>query len=174
MIQAFADAVSGREPPLREVADLRREMKRRAPARTRSASSARASRSRPTCRPRPSPRAASSNARSGTVEVRPEYAPGLDRIEDYSHIVVLFHFHKAGSAKLTVTSRRGRRRSGASSRRRSPHRPNPLGMSVLRLLRRDGRVLDVSGLDLVDGTPVLDIKPYTRRDRKSRIRTADS
>jgi tRNA (Thr-GGU) A37 N-methylase len=47
-------------------------------------------------------------------------------------------------------------------------------MSVLKLLRRDGRVLHVSGLDLVDGTPVLDIKPYTRRDRKSRIRTADS
>jgi len=47
-------------------------------------------------------------------------------------------------------------------------------MSVLKLLRREGRVLHVSGRDLVDGTPVLDIKPYTRRDRKSRIRTADS
>ncbi|HMA52924.1 MAG TPA: TrmO family methyltransferase, partial [Acidobacteriota bacterium] len=51
------------------------------------------------------------------------------------------------------------------------HRPNPLGLSVLRLLGRRGRVLEVSGLDLIDGTPLLDIKPYTGRDRKSHIRT---
>ena len=54
---------------------------------------------------------------------------------------------------------------------RSPHRPNPIGLSVLRLLGRDGRFLEVAGLDLVDGTPILDIKPYTGRDRKSHIQT---
>ena len=109
----------------------------------------------------------------GTVEVRSEFAPGLDRIEDYSHIVVLFHFHRAGYAKLKVTPPGQKKERGVFASR-SPHRPNPLGMSVLKLLRRDGRILHVSGLDLIDGTPVLDIKPYTRRDRKSRIRTADS
>ncbi len=110
---------------------------------------------------------------TGTIEIRPEYAPALERIEDYSHIIVLFHFHKAGPPKLKAVPP-GQARERGIFATRSPHRPNPIGLSVLRLLRRDGRVLEVSGLDLVDGTPVLDIKPYTRRDRKSRIRTADS
>ena len=106
----------------------------------------------------------------GTIEVRAEYAPALDRLEEYSHIVVLFHFHKAGPAKLKAVPPGETRERGIFATR-SPHRPNPVGMTVLRLLRRDGAILEVSGLDLVDGTPVLDIKPYTRRDRKSRIRT---
>ena len=106
----------------------------------------------------------------GTLEVRPEYAPALDRLEEYSHIIVLFHFHKAGPAKLKAVPPGETRERGIFATR-SPHRPNPVGMTVLRLLRRDGAVLEVSGLDIVDGTPVLDIKPYTRRDRKSRIRT---
>lgn len=107
---------------------------------------------------------------TGRIEVRPEYAAGLDGLEDFSHIIVLFAFHKAGAAKLKVTPP-GQTEARGVFATRSPHRPNPLGMSVLRLLGREGRILEVSGLDLVDGTPVLDIKPYTRRDRKSHIRT---
>ena len=106
----------------------------------------------------------------GAIEVFPEFAAGLDGLEGFSHVVVLFHFHKAGAAKLEVLPPGETEPRGVFASR-SPHRPNPLGMSVLRLLGRDGRTLEVSGLDLVDGTPVLDIKPYTRRDRKSHIRT---
>jgi tRNA-Thr(GGU) m(6)t(6)A37 methyltransferase TsaA len=107
---------------------------------------------------------------TGTIEVRPELAAGLDGLEGFSHIIVIFQFHKAGAAKLRVTPPGEAEPRGVFATR-SPHRPNPLGLSVLRLLGRDGRVLQVSGLDLIDGTPVLDIKPYTRRDRKSHLRT---
>jgi tRNA-Thr(GGU) m(6)t(6)A37 methyltransferase TsaA len=107
---------------------------------------------------------------TGSIEVLPEFAPALDRLEEYSHIIVLFHFHRAGGAKLkTVPPGESRERGIFATR--SPHRPNPVGLSVLKLLRHAGARLDVSGLDLIDGTPVLDIKPYTKRDRKSRIRT---
>lgn len=107
---------------------------------------------------------------TGEVEIFPEFAAGLDDLEGFSHIIVLFHFHRAGSFKLkTVPPGESRPRGIFSTR--SPHRPNPLGMSVLKLLGRSGRTLEVAGLDLVDGTPVFDIKPYTGRDRKSHIRT---
>jgi tRNA-Thr(GGU) m(6)t(6)A37 methyltransferase TsaA len=106
----------------------------------------------------------------GEIEVFPEFADALDDIEGFSHVIVLFHFHRAGGAKLKAVPPGESRPRGIFSTR-SPHRPNPLGLSVLRLLRRDGRRLEVSGLDIIDGTPVLDIKPYTTRDRKSRIRT---
>jgi tRNA (adenine37-N6)-methyltransferase len=107
---------------------------------------------------------------TGEIEVFPEFAAGLDGLEGFSHIIVLFHFHRAGASKLEVIPPGESKPRGVFATR-SPRRPNPLGLSVLRLLGRDGRVLEVSGLDLIDGTPVLDIKPYTSRDRKSHIRT---
>ena len=106
----------------------------------------------------------------GEIEVLPAFAPGLEGLEGFSHVIVLFHFHRAAGAKLRVIPP-GRTKPRGVFATRSPHRPNPLGLSVLKLLGREGRVLRVSGLDLIDGTPVLDIKPYTARDRKSRIRT---
>ena len=106
----------------------------------------------------------------GEIEVRPEFAAGLEGLERYSHIVVLFHFHRAGAAKLKVVPP-GQTEARGVFASRSPHRPNPIGLSVLKLLGRTGRVLRVSGLDLVDRTPVLDIKPSPSRDRTSRIRT---
>jgi tRNA-Thr(GGU) m(6)t(6)A37 methyltransferase TsaA len=106
----------------------------------------------------------------GEIAVFDEFAPALEDLEGFSHIIVLFAFHRASGFKLrTVPPGESRPRGVFATR--SPHRPSPLGMSVLRLLGREGPVLKVSGLDLVDGTPVLDIKPYTRRDRKSRIKT---
>lgn len=107
---------------------------------------------------------------TGEIVIEPAFAAGLDGLEGFSHIIVLFHFHKARGAKLEVVPPGESKPRGVFATR-SPHRPNPLGLSVLKLLGRDGRVLRVSGLDLIDGTPVLDIKPYTGRDRKSRIRT---
>jgi tRNA-Thr(GGU) m(6)t(6)A37 methyltransferase TsaA len=106
----------------------------------------------------------------GEIAVFNEFAPALEDLEGFSHIIVIFAFHRASGFRLKTVPPGESRPHGVFATR-SPHRPNPLGMSVLRLLARNGPVLKVSGLDLVDGTPVLDIKPYTRRDRKSRIRT---
>jgi tRNA-Thr(GGU) m(6)t(6)A37 methyltransferase TsaA len=105
----------------------------------------------------------------GEIEIFPEFALGLDGLESFSHIFVIFHFHRAGPAKLTAVPP-GQTKPRGIFATRSPHRPNPLGLTVLKLLGREGRVLRVSGLDLIDGTPVLDIKPYTSRDRKSHFR----
>ncbi len=105
----------------------------------------------------------------GAIEIFEEFAEGLDDLEGYSHLIVLFHFHLAGKPKLKTVPPGQTRARGVFSTR-SPHRPNPLGMSVVKLLARKGRVLEVSGLDMVDGTPVLDIKPYTGRDRRSHFR----
>jgi tRNA-Thr(GGU) m(6)t(6)A37 methyltransferase TsaA len=106
----------------------------------------------------------------GEIVVFDEFAPAVADLEGFSHLIVLFAFHRAGGFKLKTVPP-GESHSRGIFATRSPHRPNPLGMSVVRLLARDGPVLKVAGLDMIDGTPVLDIKPYTRRDRKSRIRT---
>ena len=106
----------------------------------------------------------------GEIVVQDEFAPGLDGLEGFSHIIVLFVFHKSSKSDLKVVPP-GEKKSRGVFATRSPRRPNPLGLSILRLLGREGNRLRVSGLDLIDGTPILDIKPYTGRDRKSRIRT---
>lgn len=106
----------------------------------------------------------------GEIVIFDEFAPAVADLEGFSHLIIIFAFHRAVGFKLkTVPPGESRPRGIFATR--SPHRPNPLGMSVVRLLGRDGPVLKVAGLDMIDGTPVLDIKPYTRRDRKSRIRT---
>jgi tRNA-Thr(GGU) m(6)t(6)A37 methyltransferase TsaA len=106
----------------------------------------------------------------GEIVLDEPFCEAADDLEGFSHLVVIFVFHRSRGYKLkTVPPRQSRPRGIFSTR--SPHRPNPLGMTVVKLLGREGNVLRVSGLDMVDGTPVLDIKPYTRRDRKSRIRT---
>jgi tRNA-Thr(GGU) m(6)t(6)A37 methyltransferase TsaA len=106
---------------------------------------------------------------TGEIAVFEEFAPGLQDVDGFSHIVVLFAFHKAAESRLRTVPP-GQSRARGIFATRSPHRPNPLGMTVVRVLGRTGAVLRVSGLDMIDGTPVLDIKPYTRRDRKSRIK----
>jgi tRNA-Thr(GGU) m(6)t(6)A37 methyltransferase TsaA len=106
----------------------------------------------------------------GRIVVFDEYAAALEGLEGFSHLIVFFAFHRSEGFKLQTTPPGESRLRGIFATR-SPHRPNPLGMSVVRLLARSGAVLEVSGLDMIDGTPVLDLKPYTRRDRKSRITT---
>jgi len=105
----------------------------------------------------------------GELEVDPAYAAGLKDIGGFSHLVVIFAFHKSGSGHLLVKPPFETRRRGVFSTR-SPHRPNPIGMTVVRLLGRRGNVLMVSGLDMLEGTPILDIKPYTSRDSKRGVR----
>jgi tRNA-Thr(GGU) m(6)t(6)A37 methyltransferase TsaA len=101
----------------------------------------------------------------GKLEVFSGFAPGLDAIEGFSHIIVLFAFHMSGEGKLTAHPPFETEEKGVFATR-SPHRPNPLGMTVLRLLERRGNVLEVGGIDMIEGTPILDIKPYTPRDLK--------
>jgi len=98
----------------------------------------------------------------GTVEVFPEYAAGLADVESFSHIVLLYHLHRAGRPRLRVVPFHDVVPRGVFSTR-APSRPNAIGLSVLPLLHREGRMLRVGNLDILDGTPLLDIKPHIER-----------
>jgi tRNA-Thr(GGU) m(6)t(6)A37 methyltransferase TsaA len=110
--------------------------------------------------------------RSGTIELQKPWTKGLRGIEGFSHIIVLFWLHQAREPELLIHPRRDKRlpKIGFLATR-TPHRPNPIGLTVVKLLRRRGRRLWVEGLDAWDGTPILDIKPYTKRDAIRRCRT---
>jgi tRNA-Thr(GGU) m(6)t(6)A37 methyltransferase TsaA len=95
----------------------------------------------------------------GILEVRPEFAEGLKDIDGFSHLFVIWIFDRAGGYDLTATPPAGNRPHGVFATR-SPRRPNPIGLSVVQLLRQEGNRLHVRGVDMLDGTPILDIKPY--------------
>jgi tRNA-Thr(GGU) m(6)t(6)A37 methyltransferase TsaA len=95
----------------------------------------------------------------GIVEVLPEYEAGLTDIEGFSHLYVLWVFDRATGYDLMGTPPSDTRPHGVFATR-SPRRPNPIGLTAVGLLRREGCRLYVSGVDMLDGTPVLDIKPY--------------
>src|SRR3972149_2221429 len=98
-----------------------------------------------------------------TLEVFPEFTDGLLGIESNTHIVVVGWLHKADRSELLI--QRDDRDDGLSRRGvfacRSPARPNPIGVTTVKLLRREGNRLQVSSLDMIDGTPILDIKPHS-------------
>jgi tRNA-Thr(GGU) m(6)t(6)A37 methyltransferase TsaA len=102
---------------------------------------------------------ASRSRAEGQVEVFAEYREGLEDLEGFSHIFLLYVFHCSVGCALHVKPFLDDRERGLFATRH-PCRPNPLGLSVVRLLRRRGSVLDVIGVDVLDGTPLLDIKPY--------------
>jgi tRNA-Thr(GGU) m(6)t(6)A37 methyltransferase TsaA len=106
------------------------------------------------------------------IEVFDEYAPALEGIDGFSHLIVLFYLHETSAAQRKTLQARPKRfvRYGLKLEDLplvgvfcldSPHRPNPLGLTIVRLLSRQGNVLTVGGLDAFNNTPVLDIKPYT-------------
>lgn len=95
---------------------------------------------------------------AGELVIAPELAEGLDGLEPGATLAVLFVFHKAGFSHLKVIPP-GRTEPRGVFASRSPHRPNPVGLSFVRLEAREGNVLKVTGLDMVEGTPILDIKP---------------
>lgn len=97
----------------------------------------------------------------GTIEIEPEYVDALCDLDGFSHIILICHLHKAAEFKLKVVPYLDTELRGLFATR-SPSRPNPIGLSVVRLLGIDGRVLRIEGVDLLEGTPVLDIKPYVR------------
>lgn len=105
----------------------------------------------------------------GEIEIYPEYQEGLKDIDGFSHLIVLFSFHKSEKIHLTAHPPLDKKPRGIFATR-SPHRPNLIGMSVIKLLSRKGNILKISGIDMIEGTPVLDIKPYTLRDQKKDIR----
>ncbi len=95
----------------------------------------------------------------GLLEVLPQYETGLTDIEGFSHLFVVWVFDKSTGYELTGTPPSDNRPHGVFATR-SPRRPNPIGLTVVQLLRREGLRLFLRGIDMVDGTPVLDIKPY--------------
>ncbi|KPL02580.1 MAG: tRNA-Thr(GGU) m(6)t(6)A37 methyltransferase TsaA [candidate division Zixibacteria bacterium SM23_73_2] len=95
----------------------------------------------------------------GTVEVFPQYAQGLSDLEGFSHIVLIYHFHLSRGFSLEVKPYLDEKLRGVFATR-APSRPNPVGISVVRLLKREKEKLFIQNIDIVDGTPLLDIKPY--------------
>lgn len=95
----------------------------------------------------------------GRVEVFPEYSGGLKDIEGFSRIILIYHFHHTNTFSLQVVPFLDTVPHGVFSTR-APNRPNPIGLSVVALIGRDGSSLDITGVDMLDGTPLLDIKPY--------------
>ena len=95
----------------------------------------------------------------GTAEVFPEFAEGLKDLEGFSHVILLYHLHQVLRVDLTVTPFLGTAKRGIFATR-APSRPNPIGLSIVQLLRVDGNRLELGNIDILDGTPLLDIKPY--------------
>ena len=95
----------------------------------------------------------------GLLEIRPELEPGLTDIEGFSHLYVIWVFDRAEGYDLLSLPPTDDRPHGVFATR-APRRPNPLGLTVVQLLRREGPSLLVRGLDMLDGTPIVDIKPY--------------
>jgi len=95
----------------------------------------------------------------GTVEVFQEYTEGLKDIEGFSHVILVYHFHLSKESSLKVKPFMDDQTHGVFSTR-APNRPNPIGISVVQLVKIEGNILQVKDLDIVDGTPLLDIKPY--------------
>jgi len=95
----------------------------------------------------------------GTVEVFPEFAAGLKDLDGFSHVILIYHFHQVQEAKLVVTPFLDSQPRGVFATR-APKRPNPIGLSVVKLLGIEGNLLRVENVDILDGTPLLDIKPY--------------
>jgi tRNA-Thr(GGU) m(6)t(6)A37 methyltransferase TsaA len=95
----------------------------------------------------------------GTVEVFPEYTGGLKDLDGFSHVILLYYFHLSGEYSLTVRPYMDKEAKGVFATR-FPGRPNPIGLSIVRLKGINGRFLRIMDVDIVDGTPLLDIKPY--------------
>lgn len=99
------------------------------------------------------------HAAEGVLEILPEFEAGLQDIEGFSHLFVIWEFHRHEGYELVGTPPTDDRPHGVFATR-SPRRPNPIGLTTVELLEREGGRLRVRGVDMLDGTPILDIKPY--------------
>lgn len=106
----------------------------------------------------------------GKIELFPEYVGGIKDLDGFSHLILLYHFHKAGEASLIVKPFLENEVHGIFAVR-APSRPNPIGLSIVRLLKIEENILHVADLDILDGTPLLDIKPYVPEfDRRDNVK----
>jgi len=105
----------------------------------------------------------------GTLEILPEFAAGLADIEGFSHLIVLWVFDRVEGFELTARPPSDDRPHGVFATR-SPKRPNPIALTVVELLGREGGALRVRGVDMLDGTPILDIKPYLSNVAAEKLR----
>jgi tRNA-Thr(GGU) m(6)t(6)A37 methyltransferase TsaA len=96
---------------------------------------------------------------NGQVEVYPEFSAGLQDIEGFSHIILLYVFHRSSGYTLQVKPFLDDQVHGLFATR-YPYRPNPIGLSIVKLLVRSDNILEIEGVDVLEGTPLLDIKPY--------------
>jgi tRNA (adenine37-N6)-methyltransferase len=103
--------------------------------------------------------AAASKGTEGTIEIYPQYVQGLTDLEGFSHIILLYHLHLVTDSPLMVKPFLDDKLHGVFATR-SPARPNRIGFSIVRLQRIEGNVLYIQNLDVIEGTPLLDIKPY--------------
>lgn len=108
---------------------------------------------------------------SATAVIQTEFTPGLQDLDGFSHIILLYHLHRVEAASLTVTPFLDSQPRGVFATR-APRRPNPIGLSVVKLVRVDQNVLYLENVDVLDGTPLLDVKPYVPEfDHQLEIRT---
>ena len=107
----------------------------------------------------------------GSVEVYPEFEDGLQDIENFSYIYLLYVFHQSDGYSLKIKPFLDNQVHGLFSTR-YPCRPNPIGISIVQLLKREGNKLSVKGVDMLDNTPLLDIKPYVPEfDVRTKVQT---
>ena len=95
----------------------------------------------------------------GQLIIKPEYKEGLSDIEGFSHLILLYHFHESDGFDLMVTPFMDTVQRGLFSTR-APRRPNPIGISIVRLVSREENILHVADIDVLNNTPLIDIKPY--------------
>ena len=95
----------------------------------------------------------------GRAEVFPEFAEGLKDLNGFSHLILLYHLHEVRRVALTVTPFLGEQARGVFATR-APARPNAIGLSIVELLRIEDNQLHLANVDILDATPLLDIKPY--------------
>ena len=102
---------------------------------------------------------AAASGTEGKIEVFGEYCLGLQDLEGFSHIIILYHLHQVGSSRLKVIPFLDTQERGVFATR-APVRPNPIGLSIVELISRENNILTVKNIDILDGTPLIDIKPY--------------
>ncbi len=125
----------------------------------------------PFTKPDGTPIQAARSHAAGVVEVYPDFAEGLQDIDGFSHIHLLYAFHQSSGFSLSVKPFLDDREHGVFTTRH-PRRPNHIGMSIVRLISRQGNTLTVEDVDMLDGTPLLDIKPYMPEfDVRDHVRT---
>lgn len=107
----------------------------------------------------------------GQIRIFDEYADGLCDLDGFSHIILLYYLHKSSGYSMTVTPFLDTVTRGLFATR-APRRPNPIGLSVVKLIGVEGAVLQIENIDILDGTPLLDIKPYVPEfDHSEEFRT---